>query len=157
MPEDKQKVRTVLIPEIGLDLKPEFVREFEVDTKFTRVIAHLVGKVGSRAIRIEATNDGRLHVAASGTSMEIYVVENGNAPDAYNAGSTYESVDAIFISDVLVETNDATISFRNAAGVWGNDKAVPVGMASIDFTHYGVRIQNRVAAAVAAYEITTYR
>ena len=152
----KQKCRSVLIPEIGLSVEPEFIKEFEVDTDFTRALAHVAGQTGGRSILIKATSDGRLLVAAAGTSMEIYAVENGNAPDAYNAGSTFEFVAAQYVTDLLIETFGATISFRNAAGVWGDNKALPVGAYSIDLIHYGVRIQNRVALSVCAYEITTY-
>lgn len=157
MPPDKQKIRTVLIPEIGLTLEPPFIQEFEVTTEFLRSLSHTVGQFGDRSIMIRATSDGRLHVAAGATSMEIYNVETGNAPDAYDAGSTYAQANAIYTSDILVENFAAEISFRNLAGVWGNDKIIPVGMASIDFIHYGIRIQNRNAGSVAAYQITLYR
>ena len=56
-----------------------------------------------------------------------------------------------------METNDATIQFRNLAGVWGDNIPLPVGFHSKDFIHYGIRIQNRVALAVGAYEIVMYR
>ena len=152
-----QKIRRVMVPEIGIELEPEFTEEYEVGTNFTRTLSHLMAQTGARSIAIKGTSDGRLLVAMAGGAAEIYAVENGNAPDAYNAGSTFESADAQYVTDILVETNDATVSFRNAALVWGDDKAIPIGAASIDFVHYGIRIQNRVALAVAAYEITTYR
>lgn len=157
MAEKDQKVRSILLPELGLDLEPEFVREIKVGTDFSRVLAHLCARTGQRSIAIKATSDGRLMVAMAGGAAEIYAVENGDAPDAYNAGSTFEFVEAQYVTDILVEANDATVSFRNAAAVWGDDKAMPIGMASIDFIHYGIRIQNRVGLAVAEYEITTYR
>lgn len=153
----KQKCKSILIPEIGLDVQPPFVQEAEISTDIQRAISHLAAKTGSRSILLNATSDGRLHVAWAGTAMEVYAVENGNAPDAYNAGSTFEFVEAQYVTDLLIETFAATISLRNAAGVWGDDKALPVGMHSIDFVHYGVRIQNRVALSVCVYEITTYR
>ena len=152
-----QKIRSVLIPEIGLDVEPEFVQESEINNIFSRTIAHIAVRFGDRSIMVKGTSDGRVHVASSGSSMELYSVEDGNAPDAYNAGSTYESAEAIYTTDILVETFDATISFRNAAGVWGDGKSLLVGTASIDFMHYGIRIQNRVALSVAEYEITQYR
>jgi len=153
-----QKVRSILIPEIGLDLEPKFVTEFEVSTDFTRTLAHVVGRTGNRSIIIKATSDGRLLVAAAGTSMEIYAVEGElAAPDAYDAGSTFEQILPMYVTDILVETNDGTISFRNQAGVWGDDIALPVGFHSKDFIHYGIRFQNRVGAAVARYEIVMYR
>ncbi len=152
-----QKIRSILIPEIGLDVEPEFVRESEVSTVFSRVIAHLAARFGNRSILLKATSDGRLLTASAGTASEIYVVENGNAPDAYNAGNTYDQVNAIYATDILIENFGATISFRNAAGVYGNNKALPVGMHSIDFINYGIRIQNRDALSVAVYEFTLYR
>lgn len=152
-----QKIRSILIPEIGLDVEPKFVKESKIETVFSRTLSHLAARTGTRSILLKATPDGRLHVAAAGTSMEIYAVENGAAPDAYNAGSTYESADAIYVTDLLIELNDVTIQFRNAALAWGDAKAIPMGAVSIDLIHYGVRIQNRVAFAVGNYEITTYR
>jgi len=152
-----QKIRTVLIPELGLTLEPEFLKEFEVDSKFTRTLSHIVAQTGSRAIMIRATSDGRLHVASAGVSFEWYAVEAGNAPDAYAGPTTYEYADAVLVTDISIETFEAEISFRNAAGIWGDDKRIPVGITSIDFVHYGARIQNRVALSVAAFEFTFYR
>jgi len=98
-----------------------------------------------------------LLVASAGTSNEVYAVENGDAEDAYAAVDTFEFVEAQYTTDFLIETFGATISFRDAANDWGDDKALPVGMHSLDFIHYGVRIQNRGAGDVCDYEITTYR
>lgn len=157
MPGIIQKIKTILIPEIGLTLDPSDVEQAEVSTDFSRTFSHLVGKAANAGVLIRSTPDGRLYVASAGVSYEVYAVENGNAPDAYNAGSTFEFADPQYVTDLLIETFDATISFRNQAHVWGDDKAIPVGFTSIDFIHYGVRIQNRVALSVAVYEITTYR
>ncbi len=153
----KQKVRTVLIPEIGLSLEPEFLKEYDVDGNFTRALAHLVGQTGSRSIMIRATSDGRLHVASAGVSFEWYEVEAGNAPDAWAAPQTFEYAAAVLVTDISIETFEAEISFINAAGVWGDAKRIPVGISSIDFVNYGVRIRNRVALSVAAFELTFYR
>ena len=153
-----QKGKSVLIPEIGLEVEPEFVKEYEIDTNFSRVLAHLVGRTGSRSIILKATSDGRLHVAYSGTSFETYIVEMEAAtPDAFDAGSTHIQLLPIYLTDILIETNDATIQFYNVNGVWGDNISLPVGFHSKDFIHYGIRIQNRVGAAVGRYEITMYR
>lgn len=156
MPGIIQKIRSILIPEIGLDIEPKFIRESEISTEFSRTLSHLAARTGTRSILLRATSDGRLQVVSAGTYMEVYAVENGDAPDAYNAGSTYEFVIGQHVTDILIEANDATIQFRNAAGAWGDAKAIPVGAQSIDLIHYGIRIQNRVALAVSTYEITTY-
>jgi hypothetical protein len=152
-----QKIRSILIPEIGLDLEPKFVQESVISTDFSRTLAHVVGRTGNRSIIIKATSDGRLLVAAAGTSMEEYAVERGDAEGAYAAVDTFEFVEAQYVTDFRIEDFEAEIQFRNVTGVWGDDKYMPVGAHSLDFIHYGVRIQNRVALEVSNYEITTYR
>jgi len=158
MPGIIQKIRSILIPEIGLDVEPESVIEAQIETDFSRTIAHLAARHGNRSVLLECTSDGRLHAATAGVAYEIYHVEGElAAPDAYDAGSTFEQVDAIYVTDILIETNDGTVSFRNAAGVWGDDIGLPVGFHSKDLIHYGIRFQNRVGAALARYEIVMYR
>lgn len=152
-----QKIKTVLLPEIGLDLEPDFVKEFKVDTDFSRTLAHLVGRTGKRSIMVRATSDGRLLVAAAGTAMEIYEVVTGVAPDPPPNWTEYERENAVYVTDFLIEAFDAVVQFRNAVGDWGNSIIVPVGYFSKDLIHYGVRIQNRVALSVAEYEIVMYR
>ena len=153
-----QKGKTVLIPEIGLELEPEFIKEFIIGTDFSRVVAHMAVRTGNRSIMVKGTSDGRVHVASAGTSMEVYNVEGELvAPDIYDAGSTFEQVLPIYCTDILIETNDGTISFRDLNGNWGDDIALPVGFHSKDFIHYGIRFQNRVALALARYEIVMYR
>lgn len=155
--EVKQKIRTVLIPESGINLEPLHVVESLVDTDFIRSLAHIVGQSPGGAVILKCTSGGDLRVAMIGTGFEVYEVEAGVAPDAYNAGSTYTFAVPVYTTDLLIETFDATISFRNVLGVWGDNKSIPIGAVSIDLLHYGIRIQNRVALSVAAYEITMYR
>ncbi len=152
-----QKIRSILIPEIGLNVEPKFVQESVISTDFSRTIAHVVGRTGERSIIIKATSDGRLMVAAAGASMEIYNVERGDAEGVYAEEDTFPFDDAQYVTDFRIEDFEAEIQFRNITGVWGDDKYMPVGAHSIDFIHYGVRIQNRVALEVSNYEITTYR
>ena len=157
MNDNKQAIRTVLLPESGLNLEPEYVRESFVGTDFSRVIAHLVGKANAGGILIKATSSGSLHVVSAGVPFEIYDVNNGIAADAYNAGDTFEFAVAYAVTDLLIETFAATISFRNQAGVWLGDKALPVGFHSIDFINYGIRIRNRTGGSNTVYEFTSYR
>lgn len=153
-----QKVRSILLPELGLIFEPEFVKEFTVGTDFSRTLAHLVGRTGNRSIILKATSDGRLHVAWAGTSMETYIVEGElAAPDAFDVGSTFDQLLAIYMTDILVETNDVVIQFRDVNGNYGDSIDLPVGFHSKDFVHYGIRLQNRVALAVARYQIVMYR
>lgn len=153
----KQKIRTVLIPESGLTLEPRGVAESVVDTDFIRALAHLVAMSPAGPVLLNATTGRDLRVAVSGVGYEVYATHAGNAPNAYDAPNTFITVIPSNTTDVLVEAFGATIQFMNQAGVWGDPKTVPVGFFSFDFIHYGIRIQNRVPASVAVYEITIYR
>ncbi len=157
MPGPEQKIKTVLIPEHGLELSPEFIEQSIVTPDFSRVFAHLVGKADDRGILIRATSDGSLRVVSAGVPFESYLVYSGVGGIAYEANDTYEFTVAYNVTDFLIETNPAEISFRNLQGDWLPDKALVVGYHSIDFIHYGVRIQNRAAGPNTIYEITVYR
>jgi len=152
-----QKVKTILIPEIGLDVVPESVIESEISTDFSRTLSHIAAKTGNRSILIKATSDGRLLVASGGTAYENYDVEDGAAPDAYDAPNTYDQVEAWYVTDIIIETHPAEVSFRNQAGVYGADIYLPVGAYSIDLVHYGMRIQNFDPPNIAEYWFTIYR
>jgi len=152
-----QKINTVLIPETGLSLQPEFIQEVKVSPDFSRVLAHLVGKGSNSGVMIRSTSSGSLHVVSAGVPFEIYVVYSGTCADAFSAPNTEELPDAYNVTDFLIETFPAIISFRNLAGTWLPEKILPVGYHSIDFIHYGFRIRNRTPGSNSVYEITVYR
>jgi len=157
MPGPDQKINTVLIPESGLNLEPEFIQEVIVSPDFSRVLAHLVGKGGNSGVLIKSTTDGSLHVVSAGVPFEAYLVYSGTGSDAFTAPNTEEFVTAYNVSDFLIETHPAIISFRNLEGTWLPEKTLPVGFHSIDFIHYGFRIRNRGAGDNTIYEITIYQ
>ncbi|MBA7522548.1 hypothetical protein ES705_14667 [subsurface metagenome] len=157
MPGPDQNIKTVLIPEHGLNLSPEFIERSVVSPDFTRVFAHLVAKADDRGILLRATSDGSLHVVSAGVPFESYLVYSGIGAAAYDPDYTFEFDVSYRVTDFLIETNPCEISFRNAQGTWLPDKVLLVGYHSIDFIHYGVRIQNRAAGPNTVYEITVYR
>ena len=157
MPGPDQKIKTVLIPESGLSLSPEFIEQSIVTPDFSRVFAHLIGKADSSGILIRATSDGSLRVVSSGVPFESYLVFSGTGNVDYIAANIKEYTVAYNVTDFLIETNPAIISFRNLQGVWLLDKILPVGYHSIDFIHYGVKIKNRNDPGDSVYEITVYR
>lgn len=152
-----QKIKTPLIPESGISLSPEYVIESLVSPNFTRVFAHLIGKAANSGIFIRATSDGSLHVVTAGVPFEEYLVFAGICANAFAPGQTHEFAVSYNVTDFLIETFPSIISFRNLAGVWLPEKILPVGMHSIDFIHYGVRLRNRIPASNSVYEITPYR
>lgn len=152
-----QKVKTILIPESGLELEPRDVVEAEVSTDFTRTFAHLVGKGAGSGILLRCTSDGRLLVATTGIAYETYETEEGTALDAFDALHTYDQTEAQYVTDILVETHPAIVAFRDVNGAYGDEKRVTVGFTSIDLIHYGMRIRNRTPGSDAVYEFTIYR
>ncbi len=156
MPGPDQKIGTVLIPEHGLKLSPEFIEQSIVSPDFSRVFAHLIAKADDRGILIRATSDGSLHVVSAGVPYETYIVAKGTClTEAYIAPHILESDTACNATDFLIESFPAVISYRNKQGVWLPDKTIPVGMHSIDFIFYGLRIKS-TAAGNTKYEITCY-
>lgn len=156
MPGPDQKIGTVLIPEHGLKLSPEFIEQSVVSPDFIRAFCHLVGKADDRGILIRATSDGSLHVVSAGVPFEHYLILSGISANLnYVAPHIFEYGFAHNVTDFLIETFPGIISFRNRQGVWLQDKSLPVGMHSIDFIHYGVRIKKSAAGNVK-YEITVY-
>ncbi len=157
MPDPEQKIKTVLIPEIGLELDPEFIQQSIVTPDFSRVFAHLIGKAADRGVLIRATSDGSLKVVSAGTPFEEYIVFPGTAGENYAAPNIKEYDVGYNVTDILVESFPAIISFRNAQGFWLQDKALPVGYHSIDFIHFGYRIKRRTDAGDTDFEVTVYR
>ncbi|MBA7532912.1 hypothetical protein ES705_25142 [subsurface metagenome] len=157
MPGPDQNIHTVLIPEHGLLLSPEFIEQCVVSPDFSRVFAHLVGKADDRGILLRATSDGSLRVVSAGVPFEEYVIASETSEDDYVAPHIFESEVAYNVSDFLIESFPAIISFRNSLGVWLPDKKMPVGMHSIDLIHYGIRIRNFKIGDRCVYEITVYR
>lgn len=152
-----QKIKTILIPEIGLELDPEFIEQSIVTPDFSRVFSFLVGKAVNRGVLLKATSDGSLKVVSAGVPFEIYVVFSGTGANDYTTPNIKEYTDSYLVSDFLIETNPAIISFRDFEGSWLPDKSFPVGYHSIDFIHYGIKIKNRITDSPTIYEITVYR
>ncbi|MBA7556777.1 hypothetical protein ES705_49496 [subsurface metagenome] len=152
-----QKIKTVLIPEVGLNLAPEFVQDVKVSSDFSRVFAHLVGKGNSSGVLLRATSSGSLHVVSSGVPFEAYLVYNGTGEDAFTVDNTEEFATAYAVTDFLIETHPGIISFRSFASVWLPEKVLPVGYHSIDFIHYGFKIRNRTPGSNTIFEITVYQ
>jgi len=157
MPGPDQKINTVLIPESGLSLDPEFIEQSIVSPDFSRVFAHLIGKAQDKGILIRATSDGSLRVVSAGVPFEAYTVFSGTGADAFSGTNTKSYSVAYNVTDFLIETHPAIISYRNLQGIWLNEKVLPVGYHSIDFIHYGYKIRNRGAGNNTVFEITIYR
>ena len=152
-----QLIKIPLLPEIGLTLDPEQVEQIYVSEEFSRTLSHLVGLSGSRGAMIKATSSGSLHVATTGSGLEIYQVQSGGAADSYAAADTFAFTSADEQFKILIENNEAQISLRNSALTWGGNINLTVGWHTFDFVIWGIRIQNRYAGLVSDYYYTGLR
>jgi len=146
-----QEIKVNIVPEAGFDFEPVYVRRLYVGSLFSRVLAHLVGRTDEGARAIRCTAGGAVHVAETGAGLSVYQVETGVCADAYAAGQTHEYVDADGMCDLRIEQNDAVVSLKNEAGVWGSDLVLPVGLLHLEVVNNGVKFKNRSAGLNAVY------
>jgi hypothetical protein len=137
---------------------PSQVERFFTDNYVSRTLSYLVGfDEDLRARVIKTTQSGELKVAITASGFETYDVFNGTTQDDYDSTTTYIFGQAYSRFDILIEDNDAIISFGYKGGTWGKDIILPVGYHSIDITAYGIRVKSRTAGSPATYQIVVYR
>ena len=109
-------------------------------------------------------NDNETKIDTNKTLIEVLdmlptenVVHSGTAEDTYVVGNTFEDATAYKIIDILVQAFPAVISFKNDVAAWSDDKTLPVGMHSLDYENFGIKIKNLSAGDDSVFEITLYR
>jgi len=142
----------------GLRQFPSKIRDWFTSNIIQRAAAFLFAFTEEgKSVRLRATADGKLKVVSASAGFTDYDVFTGDALDDYDPTTTYEFTKPYSRIDLLIEDNDAVVSFKKENGTWGKDLTIKQGYHSIDFVLYGVRVKNRTAGAVAKYEITVYR
>jgi len=141
-----------------LEQHPSQIRRWFTDNFLQRALAYLVALTEEKkAVTLRCTADGKLKVVSGGAGFTEYNVFDGSALDTYDSTTTYTFNGAYSRIDILVEDNDAIVSFLKENSTWGADMIMKTGYHSIDFECYGVRIKNRTAGYTANYEIVVYR
>lgn len=142
------------------DLKqyPSQIKRWFIDNIIQRMLSYLMAWTeDGKAVRLRATADGKLKTVMAGGGFTEYDVKSGTAADTYITANTFEFTKPYSRVDILIEDNDAVVSFKQENGVWGSDITLKMGYHSIDFVILGIKVKNRVAAANADYEIVVYR
>jgi len=85
------------------------------------------------------------------------VVHPGTAEDTYTGPNTFEDATAYKITDLLIQDHPAVISYKNDVAAWSDDKTLPIGMHSLDYENFGIKIKNLNAGSNCVFEITLYR
>ncbi len=152
----RNKILTRLFPIAGLSIEPSQPEgPLMVEGVTSPVLAFLVAKGSNGTVFVEASDDGSLKTAQTGSGLETYEVFSGTATDVATAlGVAAQSARA----DFFITAFGLTISFQKSDGSWLTDIELPVGNASIDFSYQDIRIDNTVGggAADAIYQIIVW-
>jgi len=154
----EQKIKQNTLFNEDLILEPETVRELYTDNYYRRNLSLLEGWTGYRTKLLKVTSDGVLKVAMTGAGLTDYNTETGTALDDYDTTTTFRYEEAYSRWDILIEDNDAIVSFRNQFDTgWLDDIILTTGYHSLDFSSKGIRIKNRNAGSNAKFQIVAYR
>ena len=156
--ELQQKIRQQNLKNPDLLLDPEYIREMYTSNFYQRNISLLEAWTGDRAKLLACTIGGVLKTAPIATGLEEYK----SATDTLAAADFVEAIrdnDTPYARwDILIETKDAIIGFRNKTNTdWADEIILTVGWHSLDLVSNGIQIKNRAGAENSTYQITGYR
>lgn len=147
------RIDTILFPIDGLDTEPDFPDRLIISgDRLEWGINYLIGKSPLGSSLIRSTSTGALKVADTGAGLEAYDVEVGTTVDAYAVGQTYTSTSGWNEASILVEGNDVTAAFASAAGTYGDDWSLAVGLHRIPMTFWAVKFKSRVGGFEGNFE-----
>jgi len=152
-----QRVKTRGFFPSDLTLEPTTIDEIYLNNVFTRTLSLGTLWTSQGQVLWRGTLSGEAKVKVVGTGYERYEVKTGTAPDTYNTTDLLRPAYRSSIWDILIESNDAIVSFRNPedTGYMG-DIILPVGVYSIDINTTECRIKNRSTGSNATYQIVGY-
>ena len=146
-----QRIKTLLFPVTGLDLEPgQPESEIRIEGDVQPTLALLVGKGPRGAVWVEATQDGSLKSATTGSGLESYEIFTGSSANAYVAMA--QTITAAHV-DIQVVTEEQTVRFKDAGGSWLGDIPLSVGWHSWDFSFAGVAVKSTAAGVHGTYKI----
>jgi len=161
-PEFLTEIATVRMIPTDLDYATPLPSKVYIDNVYKLAMALLMGKSATGIKILECTSSNILKVANVGVGYETYASYPNDgtlatAPDAFDTTALLRIDDGASRWDILIETFDAVIDFRNAEDVaFGHDIILPKGMYSIEFSSQECRVRNRTAGSAAKFQITAY-
>lgn len=156
--ELQQKIKQVSLKNEDLLLEPEFLREIYTSNFYRRNISLLEGWSGDRSKLLRCTIGGVLKTAPVATGLEEYKSATDTLSDNDFHEAIRDDVTPYARWDILIETKDAIVSFRNKPNTdWSDEIILTVGWHSLDMVNNGIQIKNRVAGQNTTYQITSYR
>lgn len=156
--ELQQKIKQQNLKNVDLLLDPEYLREMYTSNFYQNVIALLCGWTGDRTKLLSCTIGGVLKTAPVATGLEEYKSELGTLADNDFHEIIRDDVTPYARWDILIETKDAIVEFRNKVNTdWGDEIVLTVGWHSLDLVSNGLQVKNRDAGQNTTSQITAYR
>jgi hypothetical protein len=142
-----QKIKTLLYPILGLDLEPATPEgEARLVGDVQPTLAFLVAKGANGTVFVEATEDGVLKVADSGsgiTFVEPFVDTSTDSPEAVGFSTTATEI------WVKVETYPIDLAFQFGTGSWSADLQLDTGSYVFNISAQDIRINSEGAGDAA--------
>lgn len=137
-----------------LQLDPPFLRRLYLDNILRRSLSLTSAMSTAGQKLLVATPAGILKVAITGAGFEAYEVDSTTAADAYNATNTLTPASLSSRWDILVETHDAIVHWRNLGDTaYVDDIILPIGAYSFDIASVGIQWRNRTPGSNAVVQV----
>jgi len=156
--ETQQKIKQETLKNVDLLLDPDYLREIYTSNFYHNTLSLISGWTGDRTKLLSCTIGGVLKTAPVATGLEEYKSAVATLSDNDFHEGIRDDVTPYARWDILIETKDAIIEYRNKVNTdWSDEIILTVGWHSLDLVSNGIQIKNRVAGQNTSYQITGYR
>lgn len=156
--EQFQRIQNNFLYPPELDLSPRYVQEFYLDNIFRRSLSLNTALSPTGEKVLVATPAGILKVAVTGAGFDTYEVKKETAANDYEVAHSLTPAKLSSRWDILVETFDAIISWRNVGdSAYSDDIVLPIGMYSFDVASIGIQWKNRKAGENSEVQVVGWR
>lgn len=151
-----QEIRASGLFPASLDLRHPDTQVVLLDNYMRRSLSMIHGIYQNEAHVAQVDDSDSLRIHAYGTGFRTIAVAAGTVPDTYDGVEEIDDGNTYHRWDILIESEQAEISFLMEDGSNSGDIPLTVGSHSILFTSLRCRIQKRNATA-GTYTIVAYR
>lgn len=151
-----QEIRALGLFPASLSLKHPDTQVVLLDNYMRRSLSMIAGIDNQYGYVAKVDSNESLRIHAYGTGFKNIAVKTGTAPASYDGSEEIDDGNIYHRWDILVESEQAEISFEMEDGSNSGDIPLVVGSHSILFTSPKCRIQKRNTTA-GTYTIVAYR
>lgn len=150
-----QFIRSRLWPINGLSLEPSTpIEQAELEGNFEPRLCWLVGTSATGSTIIEATTDGALKTASTGSGLEAVEVSSGIATDTL---TDLALSDSFTLAIFTVKNAPLSITFENASATYSSAIELAVGVHQREMSARDLQVANAQAGNPSTYQIEAYR